>query len=227
MSEWLTYRPQDFLLFSERVYWRLFELHNAAVWPWQIVAFVLGAAIVALVLRPRPRSGRLISAIVAVAWLVVAWAFLWNRYQSINWAASYVTPFFVLEAVLIAWIGGIRNSLSFSARKDARGVLGLTLFVYALALHPFAAVAGGRAIQAAEMFAVAPDPTAIGTLGLIAAAKGGRTTWWLLPVPLAWSLLSWATLQAMGAWEAWIPLSAVAWVLVALLLKPEPGPKTR
>ena len=29
MSEWWTYRPSDFLLFSARTYWRLFELHNA------------------------------------------------------------------------------------------------------------------------------------------------------------------------------------------------------
>jgi len=38
MSEWWTYRPEDFLLFSPRVYWRLFELHNEALWPAQIAA---------------------------------------------------------------------------------------------------------------------------------------------------------------------------------------------
>ena len=45
MAEWWTYRPEDFLLFSPRVYWRLFELHNAAVWPVQVPALLLGAAI--------------------------------------------------------------------------------------------------------------------------------------------------------------------------------------
>ncbi|RUA22758.1 hypothetical protein DSL92_03940 [Billgrantia gudaonensis] len=33
MSEWLSYRPQDFLMFSPRVYERLFVLHNEALWP--------------------------------------------------------------------------------------------------------------------------------------------------------------------------------------------------
>ena len=37
MSEWWTYRPEDFLLFSPRVYWRMFELHNAALWPLQLL----------------------------------------------------------------------------------------------------------------------------------------------------------------------------------------------
>jgi hypothetical protein len=30
MSEWWTYTLSDFLLFSPRVYYRLFELHNRA-----------------------------------------------------------------------------------------------------------------------------------------------------------------------------------------------------
>ena len=33
MSEWWTYRLDDFLLFSPRVYWRMFELANAALFP--------------------------------------------------------------------------------------------------------------------------------------------------------------------------------------------------
>ncbi len=45
MSEWWTYRLEDFLLFSPRVYWRMFELHNEAVWPLQIATLLLGAAI--------------------------------------------------------------------------------------------------------------------------------------------------------------------------------------
>jgi hypothetical protein len=36
MSEWWTYRLSDILPFSAQTYFRLFELHNAAVWPAQI-----------------------------------------------------------------------------------------------------------------------------------------------------------------------------------------------
>ena len=31
--EWWSYASRDFLLFSPRVYWRMFELHNEALWP--------------------------------------------------------------------------------------------------------------------------------------------------------------------------------------------------
>ena len=36
MSEWWTYTLSDFLLFSPRTYYRLFELYNDEIWPAQI-----------------------------------------------------------------------------------------------------------------------------------------------------------------------------------------------
>ena len=172
MSEWWTYRPEDFLLFSPRVYWRLFELHNQTVWPLQIPALLLGAAILIWIVRPRPWSHRIISAILAAAWAFVAWAFLWNRYATINWAASYAIPAFFVQALLLVWLGVLRDHLRFAAAAaHVPGFVGSGLFVYALAVHPSVAKLGGRPIQAAEVFGIAPDPTAIATLGLLASAS--------------------------------------------------------
>src|SRR5215213_1031652 len=100
MSEWWTYSLEDFLLFSPRVYWRMFELHNQAVWPLQVLALLLGAAILVWDVRPRPWSSRAISAILAVAWMWVAAAFLWSRYATINWAIAYAAPAFAVQALL-------------------------------------------------------------------------------------------------------------------------------
>lgn len=59
----------------------------------------------------------------------------------------------------------------------------------------------------AEIFGIAPDPTALGTLGLLVLAEGApRTRRALLVAPLLWCLLSGATLLAMGSPEAWIML---------------------
>src|SRR5205807_4521090 len=50
MSEWWTYSLSDFLLFSPRTYYRLFELYNLALWPGQIAAIALGIVLLALLL---------------------------------------------------------------------------------------------------------------------------------------------------------------------------------
>lgn len=218
MTEWWTYSPADFLLFSERVYWRLFELANAATWPWPIAALVLGLGIAVLVLLRLPASDRLIAAILAVAWLVAAWAFVWNQYRPVNWAAAYAAPFFVFEAALLFGLGTLGNRMPVRMRGNPGVVLGLALFAYALVLHPLLAPLAGRPLGGAEIFAVAPDPTAIATLGLVAAAGGGAVRLWLLPVPLLWCLASWATLATMEHWQAWVPLACAVLALASLVL---------
>ncbi|WP_449229674.1 hypothetical protein [Azospirillum argentinense] len=100
----------------------------------------------------------------------MAWNFLWERYATINWAATYVAPFFALQAVLLAVVGvRLRWSLSWSGRRLA----GLALFLSALVLHPLAAPLVGRPLRGAEVFGITPDPTAIATIGL-AMIAGGR-----------------------------------------------------
>ena len=206
MSEWATYTLQDFLLFSPRVYWRMFEPHNQSVWPLQILALLLGAAILVWVVRPHPWSSRAILAILAAAWMWVAWAFLWSRYSTINWAAAYVAPAFGFQALLLGWFAGVRGHLHFEVSRSVSGATGFMLLLYALILHPFLAKFAGRPFAAAEVFGIAPDPTAIATLGLLTMASGRGWARLLLIVPLAWCLVSWATLYTMGAPEAWVPL---------------------
>ncbi|WP_426176950.1 hypothetical protein [Massilia sp. TWR1-2-2] len=60
---------------------------------------------------------------------------------------------------------------------------------------------------------MAPDPTALATLGLLALARPGH--WLLWPIPPLWCAITGATLWTMHAPDIWIaPLTA----LVALPL---------
>ena len=122
MSEWWTYRAEDFLLFSPRVYWRMFELHNAALWPLQVLALAAGLIIMLLVARWPKSSARWLALLLAVLWIFVGWSFLWNRYADINWAAAYVAPAFALEGVLFLICGPLLNGLAFDRRGLAGGL---------------------------------------------------------------------------------------------------------
>src|ERR1700716_1223633 len=119
MSEWWTYRPGDFLLFSPRVYWRMFELHNAALWPLHVLTLAAGLIIILLIARRPTTWARWIAFILAILWVFVGWSFLWNRYATINWAAAYVAPAFAVEGVLLLVIGSLRDGLAFDRRGPA------------------------------------------------------------------------------------------------------------
>lgn len=212
MSEWWSYRPEDFLLFSPRVYWRLFELHNAALWPGQFAAVAALAILVWLAATRPDGHGRFIAAALAVAWAFVGWSFVWNRYATINWAAEYLAPLFALQVLLLAFaavFGDLRGR-----RHDVTAVAGW-LLVVAAAAQPLLAPATGRGWPTAEVFAIAPDPTAIATLGLILTLRGPMV-WALAPVPLSWCALSALTLSTMDEPAAWLPLAACLLTLAAL-----------
>jgi hypothetical protein len=215
MSEWWSYRPKDFLLFSERTYYRLIELHNEAVWPIHIVAGALGLIILGGLLRPGAAPDRLITAILAAGWLWTAWSYLFQRYATINWAALYFAAAFVIQAVLlVGWVAA-GNGVVLTRSRRAR-LAASALFAFALIVQPLFAPLAGRPLRQAEMFGVMPDPTVMGTLAVLALSTH-RSRWVLMVVPVLWSLVSGLTQWAMGAPEAWImPAAATLSILLAI-----------
>lgn len=214
MSEWWSYTLSDFLLFSPRTYYRLLERYNEALWPAQILTLGIGLGIFGLLRRPGAWQGRLIAAILAILWGWIGWAFLWKRYATINWAAIYLVPLFAVQVLLLLWTGVVRPGLAFRSGRHRAGLLGTALLFLSLALYPVMAPVSGRPWQQAEIFGIAPDPTAIATMGLL-LLSGGRTRWGLLVVPVLWCLVSGATLWALGSPEAWVPPLAALLALAA------------
>lgn len=216
MSGWWSYRLSDFLLFSAQTYYRLFELYNQAVWPMQLVTLALGAGVFALVLRNPPWQGRAIAAVLAAAWLWVAWAYHLQRYEAINWAASHYAAGFAVQALLFIWTGVIRNRLVFRLGVSMTTRAGLGIFLFALVVYPLIAPILGRNWMHAEVFGIAPDPTVVATLGLLLLAAN-RACSGLMLIPLLWCAISGATLWAMGSPDAFI--APVAGFLVVVLVR--------
>ena len=199
LETWASYSLSDFLLFSDRVYWRMFETYNLALWPAQIGTIGAGLLIIAgLLLQPSPAANRLILLALAAAWAWIAWAFLGARYEPINWAISYVVPLFWLQAALLAG-AALRPKPPLLARpRGPAGALVTLIMAFAVAGYPVLAWAAGQGWQSGEVFGLAPDPTAVATLAVTALWPGtGR--WLLSIIPLAWCLATGLTLHALGA----------------------------
>lgn len=208
MSEWWTYSLTSFLLFSPRTYYRLFEFTNADAWPLQLFKLAIGLAICARTIFATSWSDRVIATMLSVVWLIVAALYLLQRYDTINYAARYFAIGFAAQAILLVWSGVVRDHLSAAAGTIATKI-GIALIVYAVAIHPFIAPLSGRPWTQAEIFGLAPDPTVIATLGVLAAAA--RPNWPLLVLPLLWCVISGLTLWTMESPEA--PVIATAGLL--------------
>ena len=213
MGEWWTYRPSDFLMFAPDTYWRLFELHNAAWWPAPAMLTLAGIAWLAWAARGGAAAPRAGAAGLALAWALAGTAFVLGRYAQVNWAATALATL-PLAASLLLGLLAARTDLR-AAAGSARRRAGLLLVAWALAAHPLLAWAAGRPPAQAEVVGLAPDPTAIATLGLLLLARGpsaatrrlGRAAW---TAGAGWCAISAATLWTLGSAQAAVPLAALA-----------------
>ena len=217
ISEWFDYDLQDFLLFSPETYWRLFELQNKSLWPAQVVVLAGLMALVFASLAGWRRSGAAIGVGLAICWGVAAQTFLAARYEPINWVIGYAIPLFWGQAVLMALLAP-RLVMERAGRASR---IGLAVAAVAIA-YPALGIAAGRPIVQAEVAGLAPDPTALVTLGILALARPGWRAWVLAIVPAAWISASIVTLLTMGAQQGWL-LAAIFGTAVLALLRRQRG----
>jgi hypothetical protein len=176
------------LPFSTEQFFGVFRAYNHAVWPAQIALLLLAAATVVLIARPRPGSGRVVSAILAVLWMWIGGAYHFAFFAPLNPVAYGFGAVSIWGGLVFAWVGVIRADLEFRFDLSLRSAVGVALLVFALLVYPFWATQAGHAFPELPTFGL-PCPTTIFTIGVLSLAhgKGVRAA---LCVPILWSLVS-------------------------------------
>lgn len=195
----------------------VFIAYNAAIWPAQIAAYVLGAvAVAALWLKQH----RLILAILALMWLGTGIGYHYLFFASINPAAPLFAGFFVLEAMLLAACAVAPGKLSFRIGRDFRTGVGLASIFYAMIIYPALGFGAGHGFMAGPMFGVAPCPTTIFTIGMLLLARG-RWVVVLSVVPILWSAVGLAAALQLGMFEDFaLPIAGLLLLLVLARARP-------
>ena len=200
MSEWWTYTLGDFLMFSPATYWRLIENYNRDVWPAQLAGLIAGFAACGLLLSRQASAARAQALLLAAAFLWVGWAFFWQRYATINWAAGYFAFAFWVQAALLMVLAGLPTK-SATGKTGAIQTIGWVLALAGLVIYPLGSAWHGKTWSQMEVFGVSPEPTALVCLGLLLARPMQATPlfrWALTIIPSASLLVSAATLRAMA-----------------------------
>ena len=222
LADLSTYSPQDFLLFDAAIYRDLFAQINARAWPIAVAGIAAALACLALAAKRHRLAPPAGLALLAAAFAASAWLFFFGVYATINWAAIYPGWAFVAEAGLLclAAIALARMPCPRRPQPSRRLIPGAALVLYGLIGHPLAGWLFGHAPDGLEWFGLAPDPTAIVAIGLLAASvPRRRLAVPLAALPLVWLFLSVATLWLLEAsGEALLLLAVAAVGLVVLLL---------
>lgn len=95
--------------FTSDQFLEVFVQYNASVWPAQIVAYVLGVAMIVVLFVPLKARNRIIAAGLAAMWAWTGIIYHWVYFSTINQAARVFAALFVLQAVLLLYSGAIRG----------------------------------------------------------------------------------------------------------------------
>ncbi|PZQ11603.1 MAG: hypothetical protein DI565_17855 [Ancylobacter novellus] len=216
MSEWWTYRPSDFLLFSPRVYERLIESHNASLGAWLWIAAALSVATGLCAWRGGDKGARAALALVGAGLCWTGWSFLSARYASINWAAGYAAPAFWLAGAAFVMAAAFARRPLRSARGDVAAITTLLVILIASA-YPLLAAVSGKPWISVEVAFVMPDPTALLALGVAALIRAPVLALGLASIPFAWTLYATMTLATLGATAQSMTLALGAGLALASL----------
>ncbi|MBW0148935.1 DUF6064 family protein [Marinobacter arenosus] len=219
-SAWLSYSLQDFLMFGPEVFLRLFVRINQDVWPWQLFAVFVSAAVPWMLCRPESAWHRLALVIVAAAWMGSGAGFLVHYFGEINWPAAWLGWAFVIQGGLVMVLS-LTNS-GFQLSKARAGWFALC-WLAALALLPWLPVIQSGQLKALALFGLAPGVT-VAASALLMGVYGRAVFWWLLPVPIIGVLFSAATYWTLQTpWLLPTPLTTLAFMGVGVWLSPRPA----
>jgi len=204
------------LPYSLEVLFALLAQYNRTFWPALPLAVLLALSVLALALRPARGGDRAVGGVLALFWIWVGAAYQLGTMTAVDFAAPLYGALWIAQGLLLTWTGVLRGRLAFRFAGGGAAWAGLGLALFALAGYPLIVVLMGYGWQAMPLVGLAPDPTAIFTMGLL-LLTAGRVPPVLIVLPLLWAGVAAMTGWLLGFWLLFaVPLAVLG--AIALLI---------
>ncbi len=177
----------------------VFSQYNNAVFPVQIILFLLAVSCVYLAFKDYNFKNKFIGLILSCLWLWTGLVYHLLFFLIINKGAFLFGLLFIFQAVLFFKFSLINNSLSIKIQKNVFSYLGLTLIVFSLIIYPLLNIVFGHIYPASPTFGL-PCPTTIFTFGILLCTDKPFPKY-LLVIPVVWSLIGFTASFTFGIYE--------------------------
>lgn len=194
----------------------VFKNYNEAIWPVQVIFYLIALIVMYLIFRRASVSDKIISFVLAFFWLWMGVVYHILFFTVINKVAYLFGAIFILEGILFLIFGVFRNKLSFRFRSDIYGVTGMILVVFALIIYPVLGYSLGHVYPSSPTFGL-PCPTTIFTFGLLLLCDK-KCPVAILIIPFIWSVLGFTAAFNFGIVEdAGLLVSGVLALIMILI----------
>jgi Family of unknown function (DUF6064) len=210
------------LPFTPDEFFDVFGAYNDAIWPLQIVAYGFGLVATAALFRPSASGDRIIAGILACMWIWTGFAYHWFFFSAVNQAAFLFGVAFLVQGATLLYAGVAQRQLQFRYRRGAGAMVGIAFIGYAAIVYPLLGLACGHSYPRMPWFGLTPCPVTIFTLGFLLLSRA--CPWWLIAIPVLWSLVGGTAAFLLHVPEDWVLLlsGAISVVLLAAPRSPRP-----
>lgn len=177
----------------------VFEAYNKAIWPLQIIAYLMGFAVIYLILKGEKRSGRIVSGIMSFMWLWTGISYHISYFSSINKAAYIFGALFMVQGILFLITGVLKPNIKFQIRLNRYSFVGFAFILYAMLIYPILGYMQGHIYPQNPVFGVAPCPVTIFTFGLLLLTENLPKK--IIIIPLIWSIVGFTASFTLGIRE--------------------------
>ncbi len=161
-----------------------FQAYNLAIWPMQLIAYVLAVAALLLIFKPAAYASQAVMGILAFLWLWTGVVFMWLYWAPVYTPAYAFGALFLIQGMLFLE-GAFRQRIRFAFRPDGYTAVGMLLVAYAMLGYPVLGHWLGHGYPRSLPFGLAPCPLVIFTFGLLLVSKAPR---WFLVIPFVWAV---------------------------------------
>ncbi|HKR06656.1 MAG TPA: DUF6064 family protein [Bacteroidia bacterium] len=173
--------------FTIEQFLEVFKRYNEAVFPMQIIFYLVSFFVIYLAVKPTSKSGKVISGLLAFFWLWMGIVYHLIFFTVINKAAYLFGAAFILQGILFLTFGVFQNKLSFRFYPDKYGIAGIILVLFALIIYPVLGYFFGHVYPSSPTFGL-PCPTTIFTFSILLLSDK-KCPVAILIIPFIWSVV--------------------------------------
>jgi len=175
------------LPFTANQFFDIIEQYNQAIFPFQLIIFMMGL-IAVLVISPRKiSSNRFIGAFLGVLWLWTGIAYHLIFFTSINRAAYAFGVLFILQGIFFLYYTFSKGRMVFRFEGKTKGYLGYFFVLFGLVIYPVISFLLENSVERTISPGL-PCPSTILTFGFLMLADR-KMPRFLLIIPSLWAII--------------------------------------
>ena len=152
--------------FSLENFLNVFKNYNESIFPLQIIFYLVAFISIYFLFNRKESGNKFIASALSFYWLWIGIVYHIIFFSTINKAAYIFWILFIVQGVLFAFYGVIKDSLSFEYQKSAFNYIGIIFIAYALIIYPVLGHLFGHRYPYSPTFGL-PCPTTIFTFGIL------------------------------------------------------------